>query len=167
MSLPIQIVDESDQPSGVATKQQAWEQGLLHRVVRIMLFDTSGRVLLQHRDPSKDIFPNCWDNSIAGHVDAGEDYDTTAQREANEELGLADLVLTKVFDYRSDETIAGRRFNRFTTVYTATISGTPNKLEVGKVDAVRWFTPDEVVSLVRDHPDQVTDGLRQVAVRML
>jgi 16S rRNA (adenine1518-N6/adenine1519-N6)-dimethyltransferase len=164
-SAPIQIVDEDDRPVGQATKQEAWQQGLLHRIVRIMLEDDKGNILLQHRDPSKDIFPNRWDNSVAGHVDADEDYDTAAYREMWEELSLDGIPLEVVGTYRSDETWHEHRFNRFTKVYRARIAVTPEKLEAGKIDGVRWFTPQAVQQLVQDHPDEVSDGLRQVVER--
>lgn len=165
MSAPIAIVNENDEIIGSATKQEAWDKGLIHRIVRIMLAHPDGRILIQHRTPAKDIFPNCWDNSVAGHVDAGEDYDAAAQRELTEELGLGPLLLEKIGYYRSNETWKGHRFNRFTTCYKATLSDTPQKLEAGKVDATRWVTVNELKRLVVERPDVVTDGLRQVVER--
>lgn len=162
MSAPIMIVDEDDRPIGQATKQEAWDKGLIHRVVRIMLEDGEGRVLLQHRSPTKDIFPDTWDNSVAGHVDAGEDYYDAAVRELREELGLEGLELEEIGTYRSNETWKGHRFNRFTRVYRVRANVMPKRLEVGKVDDARWFSLEEAKSLVRDRPDQVSDGLRQV-----
>jgi 16S rRNA (adenine1518-N6/adenine1519-N6)-dimethyltransferase len=165
MSKPIQTVDEHDRPVGTATKQEAWEKGLAHRIVRIMLHDKQGRVLLQHRSPTKDIFPDCWDNSAAGHVDAGEDYLAAAIREVEEELGLTGVELTEIGYYRTDETWKGHRFNRFTRCYRGKIDQTPQKLEAGKVDDVRWFTVDDVRRLIKNHPDKVSDGLLQVFAR--
>jgi isopentenyl-diphosphate delta-isomerase type 1 len=165
MSLPIQIVDEQDRPIGQASKEEAWAKGLIHRVIRIMLEDGKGNVLLQHRTPTKDIFPNCWDNSVAGHVDAREDYDQAARRELAEEIQVKKLPLTKIGNYRSDETWNGRRFNRFTACYNATIDFTPKPGEPDKIDAVRWFSIADAKKLIQDHPDQVTDGLRQVMER--
>lgn len=164
MSLPIMIVDEDDRPVGQATKQEAWDQGLIHRVVRLMIHNSKGQILLQHRSPTKDIFPNCWDNSSAGHVDAGEDYEAAMRRELREELRL-EVPFTELGSYRSDETWKGHRFNRFTRCYKAVTDKTPTKFEAGKVIGARWFTLDEVKQLVSDHPDQVTDGLRQVIER--
>ena len=162
MSLPIQQVDENDYPIGSTTKQEAWDNGHIHRVVRIMLEDGRGNVLLQHRDPAKDIFPDCWDNSSAGHVDAGEDYDEAAMRELAEELGIKKAELNELGKYRSDETWKGHRFNRFTKCYRAFIVRTPVPQEPGKIDGVKWFSIDDAKLLVEDQPDQVSDGLRQV-----
>lgn len=162
MSAPIQIVDEDDRPIGQATKQEAWAKGLRHRIVRIMMVNDRGEVLLQRRSATKDIFPNCWDNSAAGHVDAGEDYHSAAVRELQEELGISGAGLTEIGSYASDETWHGRRFKRFTRVYCMRSNETPTMLEQGKVDAVRWVSLDELKTLVKDHPNEVSDGLRQV-----
>ncbi len=162
MSAPIQIVDEQDKPAGQATKQEAWAQGLRHRVIRIMIENDRGELLLQHRSPTKDIFPNCWDNSAAGHVDAGEDYITAATRELQEELGIEGVELKEIGDYASDETWWEHRFKRFTHVYRLHYNQTPTKLEEGKIDNVIWMPLDKVKKLVKEHPNEVSDGLRQV-----
>lgn len=164
-SQPIQIVDEQDNPTGSATKQEAWDQGLIHRVVRVMIENSKGQVLLQHRTPTKDLFPNCWDNSAAGHVDFGEDYKAAAIRELQEELGLEGLSLAELGRYRSDEIWKGHQLNRFTRCYKVVADITPAKLEASKVDDARWFTLADVKKLINDHPDQVTDGLLQVIAR--
>ncbi|HEV7454291.1 MAG TPA: NUDIX domain-containing protein [Candidatus Saccharimonadales bacterium] len=165
MSAPILIVDEHDNPVGSATKQEAWAQGLWHRIVRITLEDGQGNVLLQHRSPTKDIYPNCWDNSAAGHVDAGEDYDTAAYRELHEELGLNGLKLLEIGAYIDEHTWQGYRMKRFVKVYTALITGTPSSAEPDKIDDVRWFTIADAKKLVAEDPGHASDGLVQVIER--
>jgi isopentenyldiphosphate isomerase len=165
MSAPILIVDEHDKPVGSATKQEAWAKGLWHRIVRIMLEDGKGNVLLQHRSPNKDIYPDCWDNSAAGHVDAGEDYDVAAYRELQEELGMAGVTLREVGTYTDTHVWHGLKMNRFVKVYKAVTHNTPQSGEPDKIDDVRWFTIADAKKLVHDEPDGVTDGLAQVIER--
>ncbi len=52
-----------------------------------MVFDSSGRVLLQRRSRAKDLFPGYYCASASGHVASGEDYAEAAMRETEEELG--------------------------------------------------------------------------------
>ena len=59
----------------------------------------------------------------------------------------------------------GHHFKRFVRCYAAVNDVLPTKLEQGKVDDARWFSLDEVRALIHDHPDQVTDGLKQVIER--
>jgi 16S rRNA (adenine1518-N6/adenine1519-N6)-dimethyltransferase len=163
-SKPIMIVDENDQPVGSASKQEMRGKGLWHRVVRVMIENDQGQVLLQHRSPTKDIFPNTWDNSSAGHVDAGEDYETAVKRELMEELGL-ELPLTEIGRYVSRSKWQEYPLNRFTRVFKAKTNETPKKLEVGKVDDARWWDVAAVKQLIREHPDQASDGLIEVFER--
>lgn len=165
MSALIQVVDKDDVPIGVATKEEAWKRGLAHRIVRIMLEDASGRLLLQKRSAQKDIYPGCWDHSAAGHVDAGEDYETAAYRELEEELGISNLFLEELGSYHSDYAQFGHRYDHFSRCYRSRYDGIVPRLEAGKVEEVRWFTVEEVWRLLREHPDRVTEGLPQVMER--
>lgn len=165
-SVPIQIVDNKDNPIGSAPKEQAWAEGLVHRIVRIMLEDEQGNILLQHRDPSKSLFPDCWDNSTAGHVDADEEYEAAAHRELQEELGITNVALHEVGTYYDDSEWRGRKLYNFNKVYTARISSTASiVLEAGKVDAVQWFTKEEAKRLAAEKPENCTIGLVQVLTK--
>lgn len=165
MSALIQVVDENDKPVGSATKQEAWDKGLIHRVVRIMIENSKGQILLQRRDPDKQPFPNCWDNSVGGHVDAGEEYDEAVVRELEEELALRDLPLTELGRYYEASTWQSYQLKRFCKVYKARFETLPTTLEAGEVSEVRWFTVAEIKKLIAEAPEQVTDGLRQVIKR--
>ena len=46
------------------------------------------QLLIQKRSPTKDLYPNVWDISVAGHVDAGQTSLETAVREIQEEIGV-------------------------------------------------------------------------------
>src|SRR3954470_15892101 len=66
---------------------------LIHRSVQIIIFTTDGRVLLQRRAVTKDLFPGYLCASASGHVMAGDDYAQTARRELIEELGVVPAIL--------------------------------------------------------------------------
>src|SRR5580765_8819639 len=121
MSFPIQIVDENDQPTGSATKEEAWQGGLYHRIVRVMVEDEAGNILLQKRTETKETYPGCWDNSAAGHVDAGEDYETAALRELAEELGITGYSLIEQRYYQTHGKHLGKKLNRFNKIFSVTV----------------------------------------------
>ncbi len=85
------VVDAEDRVIGQATRAQVHEQGLTHRAVHILVFNKKTHAcLLQKRSAWKDKHPGVWDSSAAGHLDAGEDYESAARRELAEELGIED-----------------------------------------------------------------------------
>ena len=82
------VVDRNDTVIGRASREEVHQNGLLHRSAHLLVFDGSGRVLLQKRSEGKDRFPGRWDSSVSGHVDSGEGYDQCIVREAMEEIGI-------------------------------------------------------------------------------
>ena len=156
----IQIVDENDNPIGIATRGEAQKKGLLHRIARIIVYDENGNVLLQKRSSSRPTWPNCWDNSAAGHVDIDDDYLIAAQRELKEELGV-EGTLEKVAYYKAEGEHEGRMFNRFTTVFKTVLpSNTHFSPQEDEVSEVRWFSLDELKELVENSPHKVTYGVK-------
>jgi 16S rRNA (adenine1518-N6/adenine1519-N6)-dimethyltransferase len=84
------VVDDRNRPIAQKTRHEVHRDSLCHRAVHIFALSRRGdRILLQKRGLLKDKAPGKWDSSAAGHLDAGEDYLTAAQREIVEELGPA------------------------------------------------------------------------------
>ena len=83
------LVDEAGNVIGKATRRECHSGSmLLHPVVHLHVFNSTGELYLQKRSMSKDIQPGKWDTSVGGHVDYGEDIEAALRREAREELGL-------------------------------------------------------------------------------
>jgi isopentenyl-diphosphate Delta-isomerase len=84
------LVDAGDRVVGRVRRGDAHgDSALIHRSVQILVFASDGRLLLQRRSASKDLFPSYYCASASGHVASGEDYLTTARREIVEELGIS------------------------------------------------------------------------------
>ena len=82
------VVDESDRVLRAEPRDFVHVNNLRHRAVHMLLFNSSGDLLLQKRSIWKDRNPGRWDSSAAGHVDSGEIYLEAARRELGEELGI-------------------------------------------------------------------------------
>lgn len=72
---------------------------LLHRVVHLIVLNSSGDILLQKRSMDKDVAPGRWDTSVGGHVDAGESIDAALKREMMEELGFVSNGISFAYKY--------------------------------------------------------------------
>jgi isopentenyldiphosphate isomerase len=67
-------VDDQDNVIGPIDRKIARRDGIRHRIVRIILINPDGQILLQQRAASRIDNPLKWDWSAAGHVGDGESY---------------------------------------------------------------------------------------------
>ena len=157
----IAFVDKDDNPIGAGTRLEATQKNLIARIARIFIFNSQGQLLLQKRGPNVSV-PNTWDDSVAGHVDEGEEYLAAARRELIEEMGVKGVELTKVIKYYTercdptDKTIVGRRFN---TLYRIVYDGaiTPNPQEIADV---KWMSIEDIKDWIAERPDDFADGFK-------
>jgi len=71
-----------------AMKSKAHKHGLFHPTVHVWFYTQNRQILIQQRGKEKDTHPLLWDVSVAGHIGAGEDFESSAIREVSEEIGL-------------------------------------------------------------------------------
>jgi isopentenyldiphosphate isomerase len=99
MAEQIAVVDEQNRFLRWEERRRIHEGHLLHRSIHVAVIDGEGRLLLQLRHRSKQVYPSTWDISCDGHVGvedypAGPDelldevYERAARRELAEELSL-------------------------------------------------------------------------------
>ena len=63
------------------------DDGCYYLSVAVCVVNEEGRILLTFRDPSKKVFPSCWENP-GGAAQAGDTSPGAAARELREETGL-------------------------------------------------------------------------------
>jgi isopentenyldiphosphate isomerase len=125
-----EVIDVLDPETGERTgeslpRKVVHAEGKWHRVVHVWFLERStGRLVLQRRHPEKESWPNLWDISAAGHIEAGESSLLTAQRESEEELGLVvpeEAVRSPLFTVRQESVQNdGKYINKeFCDVYLA------------------------------------------------
>jgi isopentenyldiphosphate isomerase len=100
----VAIVDEHNNVVGAAPRWEMRAQRLPHRSTYILVFNSQRELYVQKRTLTKDVFPGYYDPATGGVVLAGESYEQGAKRELEEEMGIRDLPLTRLFDfYFADE----------------------------------------------------------------
>jgi isopentenyldiphosphate isomerase len=81
----LNVYDPAGSVVGARPRREAKRSGLPVGAVNVLLVNALGKTLLQRRPKDKENGGR-WDKSVGGHVSAGETFDTTAVREAGEEL---------------------------------------------------------------------------------
>lgn len=85
----IDIYNENNESLSIQKmKSEAHKDGLWHRASHVWIYNLRREILLQLRSSNKDLYPDMWDVSAAGHVGAGENVIDAAIRETEEEIGL-------------------------------------------------------------------------------
>jgi isopentenyldiphosphate isomerase len=82
------IVSDDDEAIGRATRKEVHAKGHIHRSVLFFIFGRDGRVFVNQRTEAKEFYPGYWSIVFGGHVQAGEGYADTVEREAEEEAGV-------------------------------------------------------------------------------
>jgi len=134
------VVNENDEVVGLEKRGVIHQKKLLHRAVHVLVFNSDGKVYLQRRSMLKDAAPGKWDSSASGHVDAGEDYDVSAERELEEELNIKSKpVLEKV-----GKLPASRQTGMEFTMIYKTHSDEPPQPNPHEIMDGTWVTPEEL-----------------------
>ena len=77
-----------DNEIGKVLRSEMRENHFRHRGVIILIFNSKKEMLFQRRSMEKDVFPGYYGTGAGGVVSYGEDYDISAKREIEEELGI-------------------------------------------------------------------------------
>jgi len=166
MAEQVILVDEKDQQIGTASKSAShYHQGSLHRAFSVIVFDSSGRMLLQKRSIDKITFPGVWANACCSHPLNVEGERggfagsiNAAIRKMGQELGVPSDTLTAgdfqpmtkmLYMSRMDEEWVEHELDHL-MILQKDVSPNPNPNEI---DETRWFTQEEWLQFSAACPD--------------
>ncbi|WP_165044615.1 NUDIX domain-containing protein [Dysgonomonas sp. ZJ709] len=136
------LVDEAGNVIGQAPRSVCHNGSkVLHPVIHLHIFNSEGKLFLQKRSAKKDVQPNRWDSSVAGHIDLNETSEVAAVREAWEELGLKNLEPHFITKYIIETDIERELSYCFYTIYDGDFN-----IDNDEVSDGRFWTIDEIRS---------------------
>lgn len=150
------VVNEQDEVIGAESREVVHVNNLRHRAVHILIFNGAGELFLQKRSLWKDKNPGLWDSSAAGHVDAGETYAQTVERELQEELGV-NCATERVGKLPCSESTGWE----FIEVHRGEHDG-PFRLAPLEVETGAFFTVEQVKRWLTAHPEEFSPVFRQI-----
>lgn len=139
----VALVDEQDQQIGQKMRDELTDTDCW-RIVSIWVENSHGQVLLQQRSVDKKTDPGCWTPAAEGTVVLGEDYDTTAVRELEEEIGLAGYPLQKQRRVYARFEFGSRQFQAYTVACDWPLEKFTVQQE--EVAALEWVDKQQVIA---------------------
>lgn len=163
MEEQFETFDEMGNPLGAQPRSKVHREGLWHRAANVFLFLPDGKLLIQRRQLSKDVWPGAWDLSVAEHLKPGESFEEGAKRGLREELGIEAAEIERlggVAKSRLEVEAAEIKDFEFQQSFRATFDGhvSANPDEVMETRAV---TLPELKIGFRERPQDFTPWLRQ------
>jgi geranylgeranyl diphosphate synthase type I len=177
-------VTENDEVIGPISKLDSHHQdGNYHRAFSVMLFDSSGRLLLQRRASHKITFPDVWANSCCSHPLHSEEemelknalgVKRAAVRKLEQELGIHpsqvpiekfDFVTKMRYQARQDEDWIEREIDHCLVIH-ADVDVNPNPNEVSEV---KWVSQKDLEEMLvsDDSENVIAPWFRCIAARIM
>jgi isopentenyldiphosphate isomerase len=143
------VVNDCDEVIGRELRATVHAKNLHHRAIHILLSNSKQEIFLQKRSAKKDLHPNVWDSSCSGHLDSGEDYDTAANREIGEELGLQPAPK---LNHQIKLSPCHETGWEFVAVYLTQHEG-PFELDPEEISEGRFFSKSEITAWISQSPE--------------
>ena len=177
-------VTENDEVIGPISKLDSHHQdGKYHRAFSVMLFDSSGRLLLQRRASHKITFPDVWANSCCSHpLHSDEEMELknalgvkrAAIRKLEQELGIHpsqvpidkfDFVTKMRYQARQDEDWIEREIDHCLVIH-ADVDVNPNPNEVSEI---MWVSQEDLEEMLvaDDNENVIAPWFRCIAARIM
>lgn len=104
-----------------------------------------GKVLLAHRHPERQWYPDCWD-LVGGHIEAGESPEDAVRRECREEIAIEIVTIRPLRIELADPNLEPHAF------LVTDWLGTPVNAAPEEHDALDWFSLSELPELTLADP---------------
>tara|TARA_R110000868_G_scaffold91080_2_gene252646 strand:+ start:3801 stop:4322 length:522 start_codon:yes stop_codon:yes gene_type:complete len=155
----IDVVDDNNNVINQKSRSEVHKLNLKHRSAHIIVINNLNQIFIQLRSSNKKQFPNKWDISAAGHLDAGESYLKAAKRELLEELGI--YITENKFQEIGNIAASENNGFEFVKIYLVKYSG-DIKLEYSEIETGAWFDINILKKWSDDFPDKFSGGFADI-----
>lgn len=144
--------------TGLVAREVVHRLGLWHRASNVFLFRSDGRLIVQRRHRSKDVYPGAWDLSVAEHLMPGESFSNGATRGLSEELGISGVHLEPIGEViQTKLEIAERNIKDFEFQLSFKgVSDAELRPQPSEVAEVRLFQLDDLRNEMLGNPEKFT-----------
>lgn len=158
------LVDEHDREIGTMEKMEAHRLGKLHRAFSVVVFNSSGEMLIQKRASEKYHSAGLWSNACCSHPRPGEEIETAVRRRLREELGIdinPEFSFKFIYSVRFPNNLIEHELDH---VFVGTYDGEPT---INKKEASDWkfIDPKTLATQINFEPESFTHWFKIILDR--
>lgn len=159
------LVDESDNAIGTMEKMEAHRRGVLHRAFSVLVFNSSGEMLLQKRAASKYHSGGLWTNTCCSHPYPDQSMEASVQKRVRYEMGIdvkPEFLFKFIYRAGLDHGLTEHELDH---VFTATFDGVP-AVNAAEVEDWKYVDPRSLREDMSKHPGNYTVWFRDIVERL-
>jgi len=153
------LVDEHDNAIGTMEKMEAHRRGILHRAFSVVLFNSSGELLLQRRADNKYHSGGLWTNTCCSHPLPNESINDAAQRRLKYEMGIdlkPEFAFKFIYKTSLDKSLIEHELDY---VFIGTFDGKP-AINTDEVSDWKFMSVSELKNDIKLYPENYTVWFR-------
>ncbi len=132
------VVDDKGKVIGKALRTLVHgQEKLMHPVVHLHVINKAKQIYLQKRSSAKLIQPGKWDTAVGGHMAVGESIEEALKRETKEEIGIENLRIRPVFQYKWETDVEKELVFSFITQYDGYLNPNNDEVDEGKFWSIK------------------------------
>ncbi len=157
--MTIPIVDADDNVIGHKERADIDYAHDIFRTASLWITNSQGDVLLAQRKFDKKVDPGKWAEAVGGTVEGNDSYEETVIREAEEELGLANIQIVK-----GPKQFITTPCSYFVQWYTTTIDQDISKfvMQADEVEAIAWIPRAKLEQELAEAPEKYIDAMKEI-----
>jgi isopentenyldiphosphate isomerase len=157
--MKIPIVNDTDQLLGYKEREEVDFSKDIFRTASLWITNSKGEILLAQRKQDKKVDPGKWAEAVGGTVEGEDSYLETVIREAEEELGLRGITITK----GPKQFITTPCFY-FVQWYEAVVDlpAEAFTIQPEEVEGVAWIERQALEKELQDIPDKYIDAMPEI-----
>jgi isopentenyldiphosphate isomerase len=162
--MKIPIVNDTDQLLGYKEREEVDFSKDIFRTASLWITNSKGEILLAQRKQDKKVDPGKWAEAVGGTVEGEDSYLETVIREAEEELGLRGITITK----GPKQFITTPCFY-FVQWYEAVVDlpAEAFTIQPEEVEGVAWIERQALEKELQDIPDKYIDAMPEILALFL
>lgn len=157
--MTIPIVDAQDQIIGSKERDDINYNVDIFRTASLWITNSNGDILLAQRKLDKKVDPGKWAEAVGGTVEGDDTYRDTVIREAEEELGITGISITK-----GPKQFITTPCSYFVQWYTATIDqpATAFTIQEDEVEQIAWIPKSQLLTDLSVNPNKYIEALPEI-----